>query len=342
MGVILAILSNRDGNLSSVRRHMKNHYALLLQELQLDNYHRQVVSRSHLPIVLSKVSWKVFNQLIFANFGVKLNKKHRKWFAIDGKEMRGSIKKGEKRGEAVVSAVEHETQHIQSQNYYAGNKESEKESARNLLKDNGLRGEKVTLDALHCNPQTLELIAEKGIYIVGLKDNQKKLKESVNEFIALSKPIYKTETFEKQSGRVETRRYEVFEIEELEKATRWETSQIKTVIRVKRERMEVETGKTSVEESLYISNESKNGAEICEAIRKHWQVEVSNNLRDVTLAEDQLCAKETTVTRVMAGVRTLVLGLLRLTKCRNKKAQLDDFADNFGCLIYWLKSIQFL
>ena len=92
MGVILAILSNRDGNLSSVRRHMKNHYAQLLQELQLDNYHRQVVSRSHLPIVLSKVSWKVFNQLIFANFGVKLNKKHRKWFAIDGKEMRGSIK----------------------------------------------------------------------------------------------------------------------------------------------------------------------------------------------------------------------------------------------------------
>ena len=43
MGVILAILSNRDGNLSSVRRHMKNHYAQLLQELQLDSYHRQVV-----------------------------------------------------------------------------------------------------------------------------------------------------------------------------------------------------------------------------------------------------------------------------------------------------------
>ena len=342
MGVILAILSNRDGNLSSIQRHMKNHYALLLQGLQLDGYHRQVVSRSHLPIVLSKVSWQVFNHLIFANFGVKLNKKQRKWFAIDGKEMRGSIKKGETRGEVVVSAVEHETQHIQSQNYYAGNKESEKESARNLLKDNDLLGEKVTLDALHCNPQTLELIAEKGVYIVGLKGNQKKLKESVNEFITLSKPIDRKETFEKQSGRVETRRYEVYEIEELEKATRWEKSQIKTAIRVRRERVEAETGKISVEESLYISNESKNVGEICEAIRKHWQVEVSNNMRDVTLAEDQLCAKETTVTRVMAGVRALVLGLLKLTKCRNKKAQLDDFADDFGYLIYWLKSIQFL
>ena len=55
---------------------------------------------------------------------------------------------GKKRGEAVVSAVEHETQNIQSQNYYAGNKESEKESARNLLKDSDLIGEKVTLEAL--------------------------------------------------------------------------------------------------------------------------------------------------------------------------------------------------
>jgi len=71
-------------------------------------------------------------------------------------------------------------------------------------------------------------------------------------------------------------------------------------------------------------------------------VEVTNNMRDTTLAEDKLCVKEPTVNRVMAGVRTLVLSLLRLTGCRNKKAQLDNFADDFGYLICWLKSIQFL
>lgn len=109
-----------------------------------------------------------------------------------------------------------------------------------------------------------------------------------------------------------------------------------------RETTEVERGKHTREESLYLSNDAANPAEVCRAIRRHWQVEVNNNLRDTTLAEDQLCVKEPTVNRVMAGVRTLASALLRLTGCVNKKAQLDDFADNFGILINWLKSIHFL
>lgn len=342
IGVILAILSHRDGNLSSVQRHMENHYDLLLQELQLDDYGCEVVSRSHLPIVLSKVSFKVFDRLIFANFGVKLSKKQRKWFAVDGKEMRGSIKKGEKRGEAVVQAVEHETGSIQSQNYYAGNKDSEIESGRKLLKENDLLEEKISFDALHCNPKTLEMIGEKGKYVVGLKDNQKELKRVVNQAIGKLEPIYRFEKSEKQSGRLETRKYEVYEIGEIEKAARWEKSRIKTAIRVSRERIELKTGKESVEISLYLSNESEKSEEICQAIRKHWQAEVTNNLRDTTLAEDKLCVKEQGVNKVMAGIRTLVLGLLKLTGCQNKKAQLDNFADNFGLLIGWLKSIHFL
>ena len=342
LGLVLAILSNRDGNLSSAHRHMENHYLELLEELQLTDYEYGVVSRSHLPIVLGKVSAKVFNQLIFANFGVKLSKTQKKWFALDGKEMRGSIKKGEKRGEVVVQAVEHETRVIQSQNYHNGQKESEIESGRNLMKDNGLLGEKISLDALHCNPTTLEMIAEKGTYIVGLKDNQQELRRVVSEEIARSEPIYQDEKSEKQSGRVETRKYEVYEIEKVAKDNRWEKSQIKIVIKVERERIELKTGKESLETSLYISNEGENMAESCQAIRKHWQVEVNNNMRDMTLREDKLCVKKTIINRVMAGVRTLALGLLRLTKGRNKKAQLDNFADNFGSLISWLKSIHFL
>ena len=93
---------------------------------------------------------------------------------------------------------------------------------------------------------------------------------------------------------------------------------------------------------MYLSNEVANLAEVCRAIRRQWQVEVNNNLRDTTLAEDRLCVKEPTVNRVMAGVRTLVLALLRRTGCVNKKEQMDDFADNFGLLINWLKSIHFL
>jgi predicted transposase YbfD/YdcC len=321
---------------------MRNNYTQLLQHLPLDNYDCRVVSRSHLPIILGKVSRQVFEHLIFAEYKIKLNKKERKWFAVDSKELKGSIRKGEKRGEAIVHAVEHETQATQAQNYYAGNKESEIEKSRELIKESGLLGEKVSFDALHCNPKTLTMMAEKGSYVVGLKGNQAKLQEAVNEVVTRSKPIYETFTEGKQSGRVEVRKYEVYSLKTMKREIRWEASQIKIAIRVRRETTQVEGGKETLEESLYLSNEVTNLAEICRAIRRHWQVEVNNNMRDTTLAEDKLCVKEPAVNRVMAGVRTLALSLLRKTGCVNKKEQMDDFADDFGLLIIWLKSIHFL
>ena len=321
---------------------MRNNYVNLLQHLPLDSDECRVVSRSHLPIILGKVSRQIFDRLIFAEYGVKLSKKQRKWFAIDSKELKGSIKKGENRGEAVVQAVEHETQATQAQNYYAGNKESEIEKSRELIKESGLLGEKVSFDALHCNPKTLAMMAEKGIYVVGLKSNQEKLLESVNEVIATVNRIFEDETIDKQSGRVEVRSYEVYDLRKMKREARWNTSQIKIAIRVIRKTTWVESGKETSEESLYLSNEVKNPAEVCQAIRRHWQVEVTNNLRDTTLAEDDLCVKDTTINRVMAGVRTLVLALLRKTGCANKKEQMEDFGDNFSMLINWLKSIQFL
>jgi hypothetical protein len=186
------------------------------------------------------------------------------------------------------------------------------------------------------------MMGEKGIYVVGLKSNQEKLQRAVNEVIASDKPIFEDAAVDKQSGRVEVRSYEIYDVRKMKKEARWETSQIKIAIRVKRKTSWVESGKETMEESLYLSNEVKKLAEVCQAIRGHWQVEVTNNLRDTTLAEDDLCVKDTTVNRVMAGVRTLVPALLRKTGCANKKAQMEDFGDNFRMLINWLKSIQFL
>lgn len=113
--------------------------------------------------------------------GIKLNGRARLWFTFDGKEMRGSIKVGDKRGERVVQAVAHANRQVAAQDYYSGVKESEILTVRQLLDKSGLSSEKVSLDALHCNPQTLELIAEsKGKYLVGLKENQKQLKKQIS------------------------------------------------------------------------------------------------------------------------------------------------------------------
>ena len=106
-GLVMALLSGRDGNLSSLQHHLENPYGSLWQALQLPDYDRKVISRSHLPIALRKVSATVLGRLIFADFGVKLSKKQKQWFALDGKEMRGSIKK-KTRGEALGQAVIYE------------------------------------------------------------------------------------------------------------------------------------------------------------------------------------------------------------------------------------------
>src|SRR5260221_10923111 len=107
IGVMLALLSNRDGNLSSIQRYVQNNYERLVEVLGVEK--KRAVSRSQLPNILAEVSVTVFDSLLFANYGIKLNAEERKWFAIDGKELRGSIETGCRRGEAIVQAVSHDS-----------------------------------------------------------------------------------------------------------------------------------------------------------------------------------------------------------------------------------------
>ncbi len=44
----------------------------------------------------------------------------------------------------------------------------------------------------------------------------------------------------------------------------------------------------------------------------------------------------------MANIRTLATIILQKTGCHNKKAELEDFADDFDHLIITLKEINFL
>jgi len=172
VGVVIALLSNRDGNLSSIRRHLKNHYEKLVAHLGVEK--KKPVSRAQLPLILARVSVTVFDRLLFENYGIQLNEAEREWFAIDGKELRGSIEPGCKRGEAVGQAVSHAEQQVVAQDYYSGEKESEVPMVRKLLEADNLASQKISLDALHCKPATLEIIARRqGKYLVGLKDASK-------------------------------------------------------------------------------------------------------------------------------------------------------------------------
>ncbi len=291
VGVTLAVLSNRDGCLSSIHRYLVNHYEKLTEVLGVEK--RRPVSRAQLPRILEKIAIEVFDDLIFSQFGVKLNAKERRWLAVDGKELRGSIETGAKRGEALVQVVAHENGQPITQDYYCGRKASEVPTVRALLEAAELAKQKLSFDALHCKPKTLEIVVKAGgKYLVGLKENQKELLKEVIQTSDNQAVLHQFSGVEKGHGRIETRRYEFYDLLELEKDERWKTCRIRTAIKVIRWRNELKTGKKSEETSYYLTNEVGNYEEISQAIRAHWQVETNNHLRDVTLKEDGMRSKK--------------------------------------------------
>ena len=297
LGVTMAILSNRDGNLSSIHRYIVNHNTRILTSI---NYSIHCpISRSQLPNVLENVCLKVFEGILFANFGIILSNQERQWFALDGKDLKGSIQTGHTRGEAIVQAVTHQNRIVQSQDYYSGRKQSEVITVRNMLRDSNLEGQKISMDALHCKPNTLEPIQESGgIYLVGLKANQKELLSECVDVIRFSRPTFSfiqaeckpDKSIKPKHGRIEKREYQVFDISKEENHERWINCKINTLIKVKRDITGVKTQKKYIEISYYISNQSDNYLELCHAVREHWSVEVNNHIRDVTFAEsDRRC-----------------------------------------------------
>lgn len=145
---------------------MANHFGALC--LATHTWPKRVISRAQLPLLLAKVDGDVFGRLLFEWFGLVLSEEAKRWFTFDGKELRGSIQPGHKRGEACVSAQAHDSGQVVGQTYYNGAKESERPAVLQLLYDSKLCGQKVTLDALHLTPKATRAIHKaQGVYLIG-------------------------------------------------------------------------------------------------------------------------------------------------------------------------------
>ena len=103
----LTLCCRRDGKLSSLHRHMVNQFVPLCQLTQ--QVDKRPISRAQLPLLLAKVNGKLFAQLLFEWFGLSLEADQKRWFALDGKDLRGSIQAGHTRGQACVSVLAYES-----------------------------------------------------------------------------------------------------------------------------------------------------------------------------------------------------------------------------------------
>lgn len=346
----ISLFRKKDGNMSSIHRGMKNKCKDLSDLLSASYEDKEVISRSYLPVFLEKIDGGVFSNMLKKFYGVTLGEKERQWFGGDGKDLKGSIEKGDKRGQAIVGLVEHQTNRTVCFDYYSGKKESEKTCLAELIESNQLWSSNFTFDALHLSPYLTSKIAQSGgTYIIGLKANQGILSARMELHSELEEPTNTFDNTEVGHGRTEERYYESYDIREVLLDERWSISDFQTLFKVKRKITDNSTGKQSDKTYFYLSNipaqetmQTNKAMEYFKTIRNHWSCEVTNHYRDVTLKEDSLTTKKSKVSKMVASIRTLIINILLIDKPKNMAALLDDFTDDFDYLINYLKAVRFL
>ncbi|TXL21686.1 hypothetical protein BMR03_12595, partial [Methylococcaceae bacterium HT2] len=131
VGVVLATLVGRQ-KLSEIHRFISNRI-VWLSELTKTKLIKPI-SRAHLPRLLDGLNWTSVNDLVERCFGVKIQHDEiKKWVAIDGKALRGTLDSGDKQN--IVLAVDHDTREVVAQARQCGDKASEIPVVRELLKD---------------------------------------------------------------------------------------------------------------------------------------------------------------------------------------------------------------
>lgn len=355
---------------SAIQRYIKNRFKDLCIVIGYEAH--APVSCSQLWRIFGELDWAAWNTSNESFFGKTIYKDvdesgQESWKATDGKELRGSIESGHKRGTNVVRVLEHGSGRVLAQSYYDGSKDSEKNVVRAFLSDQ-LKGQKITMDALHDDPKTLELIHKnKGKYIVQVKDNQRTMKEeleAVPRYLSVKDAV---KTCDKGHGRAESRHYKCYELshplfqEGLEE--RWKNCGVKTLIRVHRRFTYLKTGKVEEQTSVYISNDTygellevertfantytplgkyPKSREWANAIRQHWEIESDHQVRDVTFREDFLKSKVKNMQKTMAVCLSAVVMLFREIGVTNFKAATEEFSDIPYLFFEKLRKIQFL
>jgi predicted transposase YbfD/YdcC len=174
------------------------------------------------------------------------------------------------------------------------NKSNEIPAVRELLDMLDIKCAVVSLDAMHCQKDTVEKIIDNGgDYVVQLKGNQGNLYEDV---YAMFDDKYMDEadkdseyevfqTIEKGHGRIEKRTCYVLNGVEYftDYLAQWKG--LKKIFAVRR--AVEKNGETSREISCYLSSKNTSAEKLLSYTRNHWQIESMHHILDVTYDEDR-------------------------------------------------------
>ena len=230
--------------------------------------------------------------------------------AIDGKTARGSRdRKNDRNPLHMVSAWACSNRMVLGQQA-TDEKSNEITAIPKLLNLLEIKGCIITIDAMGCQRAIAkQIIKQEGDYVLGLKGNQSKLHEAVEDFFETARTSnfkdinydYKEE-IDKGHGRLETRRYWVSNVLlSLPNNQQWEG--LKSIGMVERECIKGEV--QSLECRYFINSLPAEAKPFATAVRGHWGVENPLHWRlDVILGDDASRIKGNAAT-IMTSIRHL-------------------------------------
>lgn len=259
-----------------------------------------------------------------------------KQFCVDGKEHRGTIPSGQKHALIRTVSVWIAEEKLCFGQKQIDTKSNEKVAIPALLETLDIKGGILTIDAIACHQNIVNLIVEKGAdYLIALKKNQGVLFEQVHDRMMNIKPqLPYYEQINKEHGRVEKRRVYILQNLELLEATK-DWAKLCTIVMIESTRITKQ--KESFETRFYISSlADKQPQRYLDVSRQHWSVE--NDLHwhlDLTFNEDSSRIRTGNAPQNMNIVRKLALFILNknqdkmsLKRKRKKAARDNEFLIN--------------
>jgi predicted transposase YbfD/YdcC len=303
---ILAVLSGAE-SYDSIELFGKENFAFLKQFLELKN---GIPSHDTVNRVFQSLNPHHFERCFIAwTQELKEDGVMERVIAIDGKTVRGSKDNFHHRSPLHSVHAWSVENGICLGQLKCGEKTNEITSISKMLDLLNIKGSIITIDAMGTQTAIAEKIVKNGgDYILSVKGNQGSLEEEVHTTCKRNAPVSDTCEVEKEHGRVETRRCEVFERGLIIDAERWE--KLSTVVKITSTR-EFSSGKTETHERFYISSlEADNNFN--RYIRSHWEVE--NKLHwvlDMTFREDEQRKRANHAAANFAIVRKIGLNMLK-------------------------------
>lgn len=168
-----------------------------------------------------------------------------------------------------------------------------------------------------------------AILITQAKDNQEELRKQLGHGCKVQRPIACfDEAIEKAHGRIEQRKYEVFNAVPM--LCKWQKDwpYIREVIRVTRYREELRKDKPTQTVHYYVSNRALKAQEYANYIREHWWTENKvNYVKDVAFREDSMTKHRNPY--VYATCIDIALNIMRINNIDNIKSSLYRNALDF-------------